>query len=253
MRDRHNRTALELLLEEFAGDLAFTPAERGYVDQVVVRTRRWWNDGRPQGVAEPLAEDCGTLDVEARAAGARAAAEEWARGEVLLYRHGEERADGHRPACAIPIVWFPRADAPAKQRIAGHNAEVWRRLRADGPPKGSPLTWLPVLFDLPRAWRDGGETVRLRMDQPRAQVPHLGLVTLEPWHDALTISVNGGSKLSVPPLCGCRPYVDARPGLPESGVLLVRTRVDYPDERPVRLYAIDARTGSLLNAQAARR
>jgi S-layer family protein len=278
-------TNFRRLMAEFQRELRMVELEPEQLQQALQRFDRWRGNGRPQGVLEPLVASNWDMacSPEARAEGVRQAAEEWERGEVVLCTLEVAPMLKVRLSGAIPIrkEGGREPDDSVKERIAGHNAEVWRRLRQSGPPDRSRLTWLPLVFDLAGTWRrDGRGSLRLNRQYPGVKVPNTGAVLVwdliprstrgrgldeqpdgrliarqdrPPYEQKLVVDT-GSREVEValpimPPPDG---WLDVLWGPPGSGVAFLRLRVSHDREMPYRLYAVDLQMGCLLNAEAAR-
>lgn len=157
---------------------------------------------------------------------------------------------------ALPLRAADASDNAARERLAGHNAEVWRRLREAGPPTAARLSWVPLVFRPGDAWKGAGQReARLTFEHPEAASPDgKSRIRLENWQGMTLIRIAPGPNLVVrlPTLCSCRRVVEAVWGPEGSGVLFLQSRVNYAEEKAIRRYVVDLRTGVVLNAEAVR-
>jgi hypothetical protein len=269
---RHTRgpSPLLQLTEEFYPELAAQGVQPSALHDAVERFERLWRDPRPRGVTEPLLLPWRSRmvmplwppDEAARGEGAALAVAEWARGEVVLYAPGAEADTGFALPNAIRLRYVAEAerDPRALQLVAGHNREVWRRLRKYGPPPGSSLEWLPQVFHQRQLWlkagrgkgKDGlhGESVspdgEFRLHWNRVEY-------LNGSHELEDLEVLIGS---IDSYCGYGNYVPGSLewiwGPPGSGLVFYRHARKFGKRRRIRLYAVDLRTGCVLNVESVR-
>lgn len=254
-----------------------TPQFRQDLETLTNLLRGRW----PNGVRVPFSLVYGRFDEEAWSAGARQAAQEWKRGEVAFFVNQRPPAwlelnEGLR--FRVPTGKYSYG-YPREQYIAGHNEALWRMLK-EAEPRAD-LSWLPRVFDLAGTWRrEGRNSVRLDRQHPEAADPATDARLLwsttpvgeeAPRKSSFLYAAGrlpatqperapgehlvferfpwGETILSVPSFPPASGALDLLWGPPESGVVFFRVRVNDA-EKPVRLYAVELQTGSLLNAGA---
>lgn len=253
---REHAATLAKLAQELEPELERQGVPAADLQAAVERIRALWTDGHPQGVLEPLAPSLDRRDPKAREEGARRAVGEWERDEVVLEVAGPVPDAGRDLPNALPLRSVEAADNAACEGIAGHNAEVWRRLREAGPPRGSRLAWLRLVFRPSEAWKEAGKReMRLTFERPEAAAPDgSARVRLESRNGETLVRVLQPREVAVriPTVCSCRRVVEVAWGPEGSGVLFIQSRVNYAEEKAFRRYVVELRTGAILNAEAAR-
>jgi hypothetical protein len=277
-RDRsYGPMALTKLVQEFQPELSAMYPGPHPLHPTIDAFATLWRDGRPQGVTVPLLPYLMRYDSAARAEGARRAAEEWGRGEVVLEYQDLPETDASFPH-AIPLrrVNGDLSDNALRERVAGHNAEVWGRAASRQVPDAK-LAWLSTILHLQKTWWSAGQPAgQLSVKHPAMQLPHSearvvllarGEVTraeedlferrchVYDGHrlpaQTLVIERPGGRVLAdVLELGLASGGLQIRPGPAGSGVILIRSRDASDRAMPYRYYALDVRTGMALNAAA---
>lgn len=171
--ERTELRGLVLLVEEFAPELEMLGAD---VEQIRLNLKRY--HPRPYRLSWDLGEADryettlnlgGRVQPTVRAEGARRAAEEWRRGEVVLYSW--DAVEGPQVSRRLGIPYRRMAGETPKaaelELIAGHNAEVIRRVELYGPPRSACLRWMEWIDNPEAAWQaaaapPGGENVPRR-------------------------------------------------------------------------------------------
>jgi hypothetical protein len=246
--------------EEFTPELIRAGATPTQIREAVSGVDRTFRDQRPRGVTEPYGSNAWPPDPEARARGVRAAAEEWSHGEVVLYATPEQiqRSDlwrqplepltiDERNALPIQVIEDVNPSRGINEYIAGHNAELWRRLRREGPPAGSRLSWLTDVFDLPGYWKrhQGEAQAADRAVAPDGRV--CGVNLTRSWGGSCLAGwpTPGVFEISLPDEACSGSVLWGPPG---SAVIFLRSRLGNKTNAEQRYYAIDLRTGVILNA-----
>ena len=262
-RDLHIR--LMATTKEFTPELVKAGATSALIRETVDRFDRAFRDQHPHAITEPYRSDAWPPDPNARTRGAGAAIEEWGRGEVALYASPEQlrQRDAWRQplppltvdaADALPIrvIGGLEPSADIKEYIAGHNAEMWRRLRRDRGLTGSRLSWLNDVFNLPGHWQRRWREVQ---DVDQAVSPDGGRVCGVYLSDSLRWScfarwpTPGVFEINLPDRACCGSVLWGPPG---SAVIFLRSRLRNKTNTETRYYAIDLRTGVILNAEWSR-
>ncbi len=267
------REILNKLVAEFEPELIQLVTEKRLKAQLTA-IDALCRDPKPRGVSSPrpykAAPWGGWLeDPETRAAaqkeGARQAAEAWARGEITLLTPDRLPERFPQLSATLPVRYVPDATGNPRKlhSIAGHNREIWRRLREEPHPSGSSLGWVREVFDLKQAWRQRRNTLRLK------RLPDT-LVSCDGQFTFTFPPVHGLPYFCVPvvrmELSGSKPRKDAFPcpipidwernirlaeGPAGSGVVLIRSEHPIGGKRwQTRIRAVDLRTGWVLNAVA---
>jgi hypothetical protein len=275
------------LAETFRRELLLLGVGRREVDAGVEQFAAVWADPRPRGVTIPLLHPTWPPDAQAREVGQAEARREWASKELVLWSLTPLR-DGTAFPSAIPLRLLEGSDPAAGDRVNGHNAEVWRLLRTYGASPAARLAWTRDLFRLEQFWHDRGRdahllrmsdagftcfdgSVNVRLDATSQRVwPASGMGGLHPMPDLAVETPSGRFCLRLAPYRS----VEVLSGEPGSGVIFLCCWAlnDDPDaqwrdhprgsaERAQgrrmtstsgrRIYAVDVRTGTVLNAVAA--
>ncbi len=246
---------LERLELEFRGDLIARGAERADIDSGLERFKRVCDDPRPHGVTAPL-PGANTFPLHAkwpeiaaaRREGANESLREWAIGQVVLYSIADKTPMRPEPALSRAITLKAVSDPSdrfAIQKALGHNAAMWKLLREKGPPDDVRYGWMRRVFDLKRL---AAARKALKLEPNGVTTPE-GTLLLKPIHyvHGYALQANGRDLpldfLDVPSFWGYRGY-KVRWG--ESGTGVARFDVDFKSGR--RTYAVDCRTGCVLNA-----
>lgn len=247
---------LERLELEFRADLIARGAKPADIASGLERFKKVCDDPRPHGVTAPLPGAAASPLLanwpempSARNEGSDEALAAWAAGEVVLHSIGGEAPLRPNSTLNMAITLKPVADRSnrfAIQKALGHNAAMWKLLREKGPPDDARYGWLRRVFDLKRL--AVGQKV-LDLEPDGATTPE-GAILLKPIHyvHGYALQANGRDLplgfLDQPIVFGYRGY-SVRWG--ESGTGVARFDVEFKFGR--RTYAVDCRTGCILNAR----
>ena len=259
-RFRQEKTPLAALATEFRSELDLIGANRVEMADTLRRFERVWVDGRPQGVEAPLVSSPRAYDHAARGAGLFRALRDrgWETRTLLSLRKPQEPPDGSARGIALTYADVSVTDNAARETVAGHNAAVWLRVRENHVTSGNvDQIWLTGVFDLSAYWAKHGSsalplTYRGRGIDYRRTNWRL-VWARESWHpNALTFGPEGkGVELRVPRLPR-RGELEVLWGPTATATVFLRHRVTDDAELPYRIYAMDLRTGEVLNAAAAK-
>jgi len=265
---RNDLYLLQRLLQEFTAELAMLGAD------TELSTRRLAS-ARQQALFRNAAENDRDreADAELRAdpgyiEGARRAAQEWTRGEALLYV--VSRGVGNTaatPGAPIRFVDDEGEEWLAEALAVGHNDEVERLIRRHGVPKGSRLPWLeqiaaPASFWLQvsqpgsRAEAGARRIHTLDIVQPEAVSPDgrvlLRLEEPTPGRAAqLRVALPERSfRVSLAGLPAGAPAASVCWGAPGSDLLFLAYRIGRADAAAGKVQVVDLRTGRVLNSEA---
>jgi hypothetical protein len=253
---RRKDLCLDRLVNEFRDELTAQGAEVTDIRSGLERFRRVWTDPRPHGVTAPL-PGAGSRNLlpnwpenlAARHEGYQEALKEWQAGQVVLYFVPVDTPMRPEPSLDKAIPLKPVSDPTDRysiQKALGHNAAMWRWLREKGPPDEARYGWLRSIFDLKRL-AAGQKALEL---EPNGVTSPDGAVSLKPMHyvHGYSLQANGRDLsldfLQVPLFWGYRGHT-VRWGESASGV--IRFDVEIGSAR--RIYAVDCRTGCVLNAR----
>lgn len=271
------------LAREFGPEMQTLGLADAAFQRALDRFHQVWQTGRPQGVEDPFpCSFSSRYRASERRDGARRADWEWRNGGAALYVEQEGANLPLDLSQAIPLSLFQEKPADLACEIsAGHNTELWRLLKAQ-PDHDPRLTWLASVFDLENAWtRIAAHSLYIDAKHPGAIVPgtQMRLVWEEVPRNRVQARWDLGElpdgrllapKRDSPPtwrLVLDSPYprtdivlavpLPSKPGSFQlawgpsgSGICFIRTRVRDDPEMPFRLYAMDLRTGVVLNAAA---
>jgi hypothetical protein len=248
---------LRKVYQEFQAEVLAKVPDRALLGARLERMDALWQDPSPRGARMPVPDverqDAAASPLyhrpDAEGRGERLAAAEWARGEIVLFTTDDVPPGAARFAAAVPLrhIAADRDPTYAHQLVQAHNRSLWRRLRVGGAPGASPSAWLSSIFNLRRAWRDS-TPVAWPEHQDTFSSPD-GLLRLR-WRDAP--DADGWIEVHSPLGEGTL-HVPERPqemvwGPSGTAVVFFRFAAG-PDSL---YYAVDLRTGWILNADATR-
>ncbi len=246
---------------------------------------RFWEHPRPLGVAAPFDPLKARWDEEKVVDGKQKAQDEWLDGKAILYTHDHVNPRNQLYSRAIPLRRL--TDRTGNQGYAdmlrGHNREIWHLLREE-PSRFPAVSWLSEVFSLEETWaKRGKQAIKLDQRKLGVLVPHdtetirmAWLPEVDSREDTLRqLDIRDGHHLSRPergrptkPELVWETGVFSDPATvrgvvwPEtkgvevlwlakgSGAFIMRLRDPDDREMPYRLYAVDLRTGEVLNAAA---
>lgn len=255
---------LRALVAELTPEFTAQKVDPALLPPVLDRFERLWTFPEPLGVTEPVDLPLAALDKDpvwpandpARAEGTLLARQRWDSGTLCLLVADSVTQKAQTPR-ALPLLQMPEAqkDSLALQVMQGHNAEMWRLLRLKGAPAGSTLDWTSDLFQLSSTWARSRKRV-IALHSNGTHISPDGLFQF--FGNSVRLTNGKDIPWSLP---GCRsplrqdvnvhdrwqPDPDALCwGVPGSAVAYLRCRRRKGD----RIFAIDLRTGIILNAAA---
>lgn len=160
------------LTQEFSPELAMLGADVTVLRQNLVRfTRPWLVDAPDLATCSPrVYPGMGTPNDPEYQRGCRLAIQEWERGEVVFYVAPASRSP--RISASTGVLYRTvdtRTDEPGKLAlIAGHNAEVKRRLERFGLPASVHPEWVSRVQNPEQPWREAAPQARLDLHRSEA-------------------------------------------------------------------------------------